>query len=160
MYYYDGSTIQMGHNTYINHEKVMESIGSVISAQRKYNTKYHGGVFLLQENDTISVRIPYTMHFHMDSEGSFFGVFLLKNTAIQGEQMYFKHMYKNFVLLHLCSNSRTYKLILATYNSWGKSVYVCMLLNAITTEHNIINIYKTLRSQSMPMPNLLLNLFI
>ena len=117
MFYYDGSTIQMGHNTYINHEKVMESLGSVISAQRKYNTKYHGGVFLLQENDTISVRIPYTMHFHMDSEGSFFGVFLLKNTAIQGEQMYFKHMYKYFVLLHLCSNSRTYKLILATYNS-------------------------------------------
>lgn len=77
MYYYDGSTIQMGHNTYINHEKVMESSGSVISAERKYNTKYHGGVFLLQENDTISVHIPYTMHYFMDSEGSFFGAFLL-----------------------------------------------------------------------------------
>ena len=77
MYYYDGSTIQMGHNTYINHEKVMESSGSVISAERKYNTKYHGGVFLLRENDTISVHIPYTTIYYMDSEGSFFGAFLL-----------------------------------------------------------------------------------
>ncbi|KAJ7392570.1 hypothetical protein OS493_010217 [Desmophyllum pertusum] len=77
MYYYDGTTILMGHNTYINHEKVMESSGSVISAKRKYNTKYHGGVFLLQENDTISVHIPYTMAYSMDREGSFFGAFLL-----------------------------------------------------------------------------------
>ena len=97
MYYFDGDVLRMGHSTYINHEKVMGSSGSVISAVRKYNTKYHGGVFLLQENDTISVRIPYTNHFYMDSENSFFGAFLLKNTAIQGEQMYFKHM------LHLCS---------------------------------------------------------
>lgn len=77
MYYYDGSTVLMGHHTYINHEKVMESAGSVIGPKRKYNTKYHGGVFLLQENDTISVHIPYTTHYFMDSEGSFFGAFLL-----------------------------------------------------------------------------------
>lgn len=77
MYYYDGSTVLMGHHTYINHDKVMESAGSVISSQRKYNTKYHGGVFLLQENDTISVHIPYTTRYYMDSEGSFFGAFLL-----------------------------------------------------------------------------------
>ena len=114
MYYFDGNAIHMGHSTYINHEKVMGSSGSVISAVRKYNTKYHGGVFLLQENDTITVRIPYTNHFYMDNENSFFGAFLLKNTAIQGEQMYFKHMFKYFILLHLCS--RRYKLILATHN--------------------------------------------
>ena len=89
MFYYDGSIIEMGHKTYINHEKVMESSGSVISAERKYNTKYHGGVFLLQKDDTISVRIPYTMQYYMDTEGSFFGAFLLKNAAIQGEQTHF-----------------------------------------------------------------------
>ena len=89
MYYFDGSTKHMGHTTYINHEKVMESTGSVISAERKYNTKYHGGVFLLQKRDTISVRIPFTARFFMDRKSSFFGAFLLKNTAIQGEQTHF-----------------------------------------------------------------------
>ncbi|KAJ7392568.1 hypothetical protein OS493_010215 [Desmophyllum pertusum] len=38
MYYYDGTTMAMGHSTYINHEKVMESVGSVVSVRRKYNT--------------------------------------------------------------------------------------------------------------------------
>jgi len=77
MYYYDGTTAHMGHLTYINHEKAMESMGSVVNEYRKYNTKYHGGVFLLRENDTLSVHIPYTKSYYMDREGSFFGAFLL-----------------------------------------------------------------------------------
>ena len=77
MYYYDGTTVQMGHSTYINHDKVLESVGSVVSVNRKYNTKYHGGVFLLRENDTLSVHIPYTKAYYMDREGSFFGAFML-----------------------------------------------------------------------------------
>ncbi|XP_068685142.1 collagen alpha-1(XVII) chain-like isoform X3 [Montipora foliosa] len=77
MYYYDGSSPQMGHYTFVNDDKVLESMGSVISTIRRYNTKYHGGVFLLEENDTISVGIPYTKIYYMDREGSFFGAFLL-----------------------------------------------------------------------------------
>ena len=82
MYYIDGFTVQMGHGTYINQDKVLESVGSVISASRKYNTKYHGGVFLLRENDTLSVRIPFAKSYYMDREGSFFGAFLLGVTGI------------------------------------------------------------------------------
>lgn len=77
MYYSDGSTAQMGHFTFINNDKVLESMGSVVSSVRKYNTKYHGGVFLLHESDTISIGIPYTKTYYMNSEGSFFGAFLL-----------------------------------------------------------------------------------
>lgn len=67
----------MGHFTFINNDKVLESMGSVVSSVRKYNTKYHGGVFLLQETDTISIGIPYTKTYYMNREGSFFGAFLL-----------------------------------------------------------------------------------
>ncbi|KAL9963484.1 hypothetical protein ACROYT_G026995 [Oculina patagonica] len=77
MYYYDGDTLQMAHNTYINNEIVMESLASVINQTKKYNTKYHGGVFLLRVNDTISVRVPYTSRYNMDSLKSFFGAFLI-----------------------------------------------------------------------------------
>ena len=77
MFYYDGTALQMGHYTYINHDKVMESLGSVVSHLRKYNTKYHGGVFLLRANDTVSVHIPYVKVYKMDREGSFFGAFLV-----------------------------------------------------------------------------------
>ena len=110
MYYYDGTTIQMGHNTYINNEKVMESSGSVISADRKYNTKYHGGVFLLQEGDVISVHIPFISRFFMDSEGSFFGAFLLKSAAIQGKQMHFlftKCHYDKHNIINVCKTLRS-----------------------------------------------------
>jgi len=89
MYYYDGTTILMGHNTYINHEKVMTSLGGVISAERKYNTKYHGGVFLLQEDDVVSVKVPFAGRFSMDRRSTFFGAFLLKDAEIQGKQMSF-----------------------------------------------------------------------
>ena len=77
MYYYDGSPILMAHHTFINNDKVMESVGSVISDTKMFNTKYHGGVFLLQANDTISVGVPYTKKYYMDEEGSFFGAFLI-----------------------------------------------------------------------------------
>ena len=77
MFYYDGTALQMGHYTYINHDKVLESLGSVVSDLRKYNTKYHGGVFLLRANDTVSVHIPNVKVYNMDREGSFFGAFLV-----------------------------------------------------------------------------------
>lgn len=77
MYYFDGNTSQMAHDTYINNKKVMGSVGSVIGEYKKLNTKYHGGVFRLQVNDTISVRSPYTKEFNMVPWGSFFGAFLL-----------------------------------------------------------------------------------
>lgn len=78
MYYYDGSPIMMGHLTYINDNKVMESMGSVITAKKKYNTKYHGGVFLLDKGDKISIRHPYTKTYYMSATGSFFGAFMIR----------------------------------------------------------------------------------
>ena len=77
MYYYDGSTTMMGHLTFINNKKVMESYGNVISPAKKFNTKFHGGVFLLESGDQISVRHPYTTLFFMSNAGSYFGAFMI-----------------------------------------------------------------------------------
>ena len=77
MYYYDGRTLVMAHYTYINNKKVMESIASALTDSTKDNTRYHGGVFLLRVNDTISVRIPYIRHCNMKTDASFFGAVLL-----------------------------------------------------------------------------------
>ena len=77
MFYYDGTARTMAHYTYINDDKALESLGSVVSDLRKYNTKYHGGVFLLRANDTLLVQIPYTKVYYMDRDGSFFGAFLV-----------------------------------------------------------------------------------
>ena len=77
MFYYDGTARQMGHYTYINHDKVLHSLGTVVSDLRKFNTKYHGGVFLLRANDTLSVHITHSKVYYMMREGSFFGAFLV-----------------------------------------------------------------------------------
>ena len=100
-FFTDGSGLIMGHDTYINEFRVMASVGSVVSDIRKYNTKYHGGVFLLQENDTISVRLPYTIHLRMNSEASFFGAFLLGNAERQGKQI-------ENVFTHIVINSTSF----------------------------------------------------
>ena len=89
-FFTDGSGLVMGHSTYINAFRVMRSIGSVISAERNYNTKYHGGVFLLQENDTISVRLPSNTRYSINSVVSFFGAFLLGNAVRKGKQILMK----------------------------------------------------------------------
>ena len=90
MHYYDGTSAQMGHYTYINRDRVLGSQGSVVSFSKKYNTKYHGGVFLLQEKDTISVHIPFAKSYYMDEVGSFFGAFSLGFTGIEGNNMTYK----------------------------------------------------------------------
>ena len=80
IYYADGNTAQMAHDTYISDEKVMtswESITSKYPNSRQYLTKYHGGVFHVKANGTISVRAPFTIRYQMDPTGSFFGAFLL-----------------------------------------------------------------------------------
>jgi len=87
MYYFDGTTAHMGHLTYINNKRVLESMGSIVNEYRKYNTKYHGGVFLLRKNDTLSVNTLYTKRYYMDREGSFFGAFLLGFPGIQGNSL-------------------------------------------------------------------------
>lgn len=85
MYYYDGSTVQMAHNTFINDNLVMESRASVINQTRKDNTKFHGGVFLLRVNDTISVRMPFSGRaYFMHRQKSFFGAFLIHTTGSPG----------------------------------------------------------------------------
>ena len=113
MYYYDGATALMGHHTYINDEKVMESVGSVIGLKRKYNTKYHGGVFLLQERDTISVYIPYSKLYFMDIEGSFFGAFLLGGLLSSGLPT-FKIKATLIILSNICTGIGVYLEELST----------------------------------------------
>ena len=82
MYYADGGDkiLQMAHDTYISGEKVMSSVESITSKDsnsRQYHTKYHGGVFHVKANGTISVRAPFTIRYQMDPTASFFGAFLL-----------------------------------------------------------------------------------
>ena len=78
MFYYDGTTNHLSHFTYINDRKVMESVSSPASTERKYYTNYHGGVFFLNTTDHVSVQIPFThLLYRMDSKASFFGAFLL-----------------------------------------------------------------------------------
>ena len=82
MYYGDARSYEMAHYTYINNEKAMESMaGSDFSDSRKGNTRYHGGVFLLRVNDTISVRMPFRPYikyaYNWKTDASFFGAFLL-----------------------------------------------------------------------------------
>lgn len=77
LFYYAGDTLLMGHYTYINEEPVMRSLSSVVSEERKYNTNYHGAVFLLKSGDKISVRIPFTKSYFMHKETSYFGAFLI-----------------------------------------------------------------------------------
>lgn len=82
MYYADGhdKILQMAHDTYIGDEKVMGSVESITSKDsnsRQYHTKYHGGVFHVKANDTISVRVTNTFRYLVDPTRSFFGAFLL-----------------------------------------------------------------------------------
>ena len=82
MYYADGGgkIVLMAHDTYISGKKVMSSVESITSKDsnsRQYHTKYHGGVFHVKANGTISVRATYTNRYQMDPTRSFFGAFLL-----------------------------------------------------------------------------------
>ena len=77
MFYFDGSTNQMAHDTYINGNKEISSEASIIGRNKKLDTKYHGRLFRLGFNDTIGVRSPYTKRFNMVPWGSFFGAFLV-----------------------------------------------------------------------------------
>lgn len=80
MYYYAGNSLLLGHYTYINNQRVLESVANVISASKKYNTKFHGGVFHLRANDQISVRPMFVKEYRLDSAGSYFGAFMLYST--------------------------------------------------------------------------------
>ena len=87
MYYCDGSSAYMAHATYINNNKVMGSIGSVINSKKFLDSKYHGGVFLLRENDTISVHVSYLGIYCMTSGESFFGAYRIGGPGTPGKQM-------------------------------------------------------------------------
>lgn len=81
LFYYDGKTTFMGHNTYINENPVMGSISSVVSEIKKYNTNYQGAVFLLRKGDKISVRVPFKLIYYMNRKTSYFGAFLISPLA-------------------------------------------------------------------------------
>lgn len=87
MFYYDGSSTYMAHATFINDAKVMGSIGSVIDSKRFLDTKFHGGVFSLRENDTISVHVSYHSTYYMTFGESFFGAFWIGGPGTPGKQM-------------------------------------------------------------------------
>ena len=87
MFYSDAPFTVMTHATLINDEKVMGSFGVANNGKRMLNTKYHGGVFFLRENDTISVVSALRGTYIMTSQGeSFFGAFRL-GRGTQGKQM-------------------------------------------------------------------------
>ena len=82
MFYADGGDkiLQLGHDTYISDKKVMSSVESITSKDsnsRQHHTKYHGGVFHVKANGTISVRAINTFRYLVDPTRSFFGAFLL-----------------------------------------------------------------------------------
>ncbi|XP_068732463.1 complement C1q subcomponent subunit C-like [Montipora capricornis] len=77
IFYFDGSTNQMAHDTFINGNREMSSEASIIGPSKKLDTKYHGRIFRLRVNDTIGVRARYTKLFNMVPWGSFFGAFLV-----------------------------------------------------------------------------------
>ncbi|XP_068685036.1 uncharacterized protein [Montipora foliosa] len=82
LFYYDGTTTFMGHNTYINENPVMGSISSVVSEIKKYNTNYQGAVFLLRKGDKISVRVPFSkIYSYLNRKTSYFGAFLISPLA-------------------------------------------------------------------------------
>lgn len=87
MYYCDGSSAYMAHATYINNNKVMGSVGSVINSKKFLDSKYHGGVFFLRENDTISVRASFQGVYCMTFWESFFGAFRIGGPGTPGKQM-------------------------------------------------------------------------
>lgn len=77
MYYVEGETSEMIHHTYINNDKVMESLSSVVNANRKYNTKFQAGVFRLNRGDSISVRGASNKRYRMQPHKTFFGAVML-----------------------------------------------------------------------------------
>ncbi|XP_068732460.1 ectodysplasin-A-like isoform X2 [Montipora capricornis] len=77
IFYFDGSTNHMAHDTYINGHREMSSEASIIGRHKEPHTKYHGRLFRLRANDTIGVRKRYTKLFNMVPRGSFFGAFLV-----------------------------------------------------------------------------------
>ena len=87
MFYYDGSSTYMAHATFINDDKAMGSIGSVIDSKRFLDTKFHGGVFSLRENDTISVHVSRQSTYYMTFGESFFGAFWIGGPGTPGKQM-------------------------------------------------------------------------
>ena len=86
MLYYDGSSTYMAHATLINDNKVMRSIGSVINSKKFLDTKFHGGVFSLRENDTISVHVSHQSRYYMSFGESYFGAFWIGGPGTPGKQ--------------------------------------------------------------------------
>ncbi|XP_067040886.1 ectodysplasin-A-like isoform X2 [Acropora muricata] len=77
IFYADGTTHHMAHDTYINGNREMSCEASIIGQTKYFDTKYQGRIFRLQANDTISVRGRYTKKFNMVPWASFFGAFLV-----------------------------------------------------------------------------------
>ena len=86
MLYYDRSSTYMAHATFINDNKVMGSIGSVINSKKFLDTKFHGGVFSLRENDTISVHVSDQSTYYMSFGESYFGAFWIGDPGTPGKQ--------------------------------------------------------------------------
>lgn len=81
MYYCEGHALEMAHFTYINHDKVMESVSSVVSSSRKYSTRFQAGVFALNAGDHISVRGLANMSYRMVPSSTYFGLIMLFPTG-------------------------------------------------------------------------------
>jgi len=77
MYYYNEKEHLMAHQTTINDKVVLESVAGITNESRsKQFTKQHGGVFRLDRNDRIRVKVPFSHHsYSFDKTTSYFGAF-------------------------------------------------------------------------------------
>lgn len=77
MYYYDGTSVLLNHYTLVNGRKILGSASSVVSPRRKYNTNSHGGVFLLNRGDRLTVSVFISKVYLMKPEYTYFGAFMI-----------------------------------------------------------------------------------
>ena len=75
--YKDAHSTLNGYMLCIDGKQVLEALNSVISATKKYNTNYIGGIFPIKAGQKISIRTPYKQAYDFVETRSYFGAFLI-----------------------------------------------------------------------------------
>lgn len=77
IHYYNEREHLTGHLTYLNGKAIMESVvGITNTSNRKHFTQQHGGLFKVDRNDQIQVKLPFTHNTYAFSQvSSYFGAF-------------------------------------------------------------------------------------
>ena len=77
MYYAEGVSSYVSYSVYIDNERVLRAMHSVIDNTRRYNTQYVSGIFKIASGQKIWIGTRTSRGFHFDESSSFFGTFLL-----------------------------------------------------------------------------------